>query len=171
MSKNFCCVTWKSLSRELAKHKHEEIADFVNTNGLPASMFAPMIEVLDTMHLNCPCCKSTIDGPAGKPAAQIKQAEQVEVEAAIVKPNKPLYGKCPVCYGYGTSTRKPREIEDEVNCMNCHGTGKISNDTIKERKISAEKAAELDQVEERIRKEQKGKVIDVTFHDDEEATA
>lgn len=163
MSKNFCCVTWKSLSKELAAFKHGEIADFVNKKGLPASMFAPVVEVLDTMQNVCPCCGSKLNA-----AAQIPTGPTIEYVIAPAPPKVLVTGKCRVCFGYGTLTRKPRELEDEVNCTNCHGTGMINNDTIKEHKISPEKLAQLDALEAKIAKEQVGKKIDVSYHEEVE---
>ena len=57
MSDKFCCVTWETLHQELAHNKRVEIDALIEEKGLPASMFAPILKVLDRMGNHCPVCK------------------------------------------------------------------------------------------------------------------
>lgn len=159
MSKNFCCVTWRALSKELAAIKHKEIEQFVD-KGMPASLFAPTIDVLETMGTVCPSCGTRL---IGAPSAQVPALNGVD----SVVPIKPVSRKCPACNGNGTMDGKPMTSEDDVKCIICHGSGKIDNKTIVERKVDPNILEALEAKRESIIKDQVGKKIDTSFRETE----
>lgn len=163
MAKNFCCIVWKSLHKELAKLKHDQLQKFID-QGVPESTFAPVIEVLDSMGDNCPVCRTSASGQPVTPAVIVPSAP-------AAPPPAPLKRRCKACNGAGTSDGKPRTSEDDTNCMNCHGTGEINNNTRKEYKVSPEAQAKINARENEIRNAQKGKVIDVTLPPDDDPDA
>lgn len=125
MSDKFCCVTYQELAPELIQSKSNEIDSLVKEKGLPRSVFASVIKLLNTMTNYCPSCGECLSSELKQLKTitpSVKINTEVENERTVV-PNK--VGICRPCGGRGTMGVDSNNIK--INCMSCHGSGKFES--------------------------------------------
>lgn len=138
MSDKYCCCTWETLGTELADAKLLEIEAMISDKGLPRSVFAPVIKVLEKLQNYCPVCGSNLSG------VDIPPQTLIPVATPIVQKNKePITKriKCPKCNGKKSFGKDDQGIV--IRCMHCHGMGFVDQrHTVSESKSQEELEAE-----------------------------
>lgn len=140
MSDKYCCCTWETLGTELADAKLLEIENLITDKGLPRSVFASVIKVLEKLQSYCPVCGSCLTEPVASTNSQI-------VATPIVsKAKEPVTKrvKCPRCNGKKTFGKDDQGVT--IRCMNCHGMGFVDQRHV----VSETKSQEEIDAENRI---------------------
>ncbi len=125
MSKNFCCVTWKSLSKELNVAKCKEIQVLIE-KGIPESVFSAILEVLGDMDHHCPVCGyDLINNMEPKPFQYTaKHNHTVNVPPPTPTP-PPAKVICPGCKGKGNKGMDENGID--IICARCNGEKELNS--------------------------------------------
>jgi len=114
----FCCVTWETLVIELREAKLLEL-EKLKEKGIPASMLAPVVKVLDTMDDYCPVCGHSFneEETVVKVTTPIRQvvAKPVQTQRKVT---------CPSCKGKKVLGKDKNNID--INCMTCWGKGYVT---------------------------------------------
>jgi len=134
MSDKYCCVTWRELSEELKETKENEIYLTISDKGIPKSVFASVLKVLNSMALYCPVCGSGL-------TEETKKTERVNIPPRkAVAPSAPaptqVYTTCTQCMGRPSA----------VKCNTCLGTGKIKQ----ARQIDPAKLSQLEDLKQTV---------------------
>lgn len=126
MSDKYCCCTWTELSLELITAKETEINDLISTKGLPRSIFASVLKVLDQMQNYCPVCGGQLRQVAMPDS--IKQPVKTKNTNPIAKIQKQ---RCNRCSGKGVLGHEGKDnylgSSIPIKCMNCHGEGWVDS--------------------------------------------
>ena len=149
-----CCIDWRELNIELKEKIELEIDIIVKEKGLPRSIFATRLNLLNNWHECCPACGGGINQTVVEPPREITPvtpAPQVAVPVEKTKTNPDI--PCPSC----TNGNKGQDAKGiEMKCPICHGKGFfpgsqyhiVENESgqkvIQRIKISAEKLAAID---------------------------
>lgn len=119
----YCCVTYRELAPELIQVKTNEIEGLIKEKGLPRSVFASVIRVLNNMTQYCPVCGSGIDAPQVFKdfSAGDKRTDAPRTETVKTVDSAP----CRQCGGRGILGKDSNGIV--IKCIRCHGSGKMDN--------------------------------------------
>lgn len=118
MGQSYCCVTWSELAPELIQAKSDEVESLIKDKGLPRSVFASVIRVLNSMDNYCPSCGSGL-----KAASRAINSAPVLIPAPPVEEPKPTQVRCRGCAGKGILGVDENSIQ--IKCASCHGDGYI----------------------------------------------
>lgn len=146
MSDKFCCVTYMELYPELAQIKSDEIDGLVKEKGIPRSVFAGVIKLVNGLGNYCPYCGTCLNPEltyvATKPANIVQQVMPV----ADNKPIVPVKVRCNACAGRGILGRDKNQVD--IRCMKCHGEGTFQSKHIAEDPRAKFAQNKVDQVRE-----------------------